>query len=171
MIKNVYRNPKKTKKIYFIKNKKIISQNFKIFLKKNKIHHVIQVLSSDFKLIKKNKKKFTHFNIQNTVHKPGKKYFIIEIHKRGFFNGKKYKQAVLKKKNFILTKCLSVKNNVDYLDLRKNTFKNSIANIKSINSLKKSIKRRYKYSLSHLSDNEKLSLGVGITELKILKRI
>ena len=170
MTRNIYRNPKKTKKIYFIINKKVVSKNFKTFLKKNKIHHIIQILSSDFKLIKKNKKKFTHLNIQNTVHKPGKKYFIIEIHKRGFFNGKKYKQAVLKKKNFILARCLSVRNNVNYLSLNKNSFKNSLANIKNVNALKKSIKRRYKYSLSHLSNSEKLSLGVGITELKILKR-
>ena len=35
--------------------------------------------------------------------------------------------------------------------------------------IKKAIKRRYKKSLSHLSDRKKLSLGVAITELKIIK--
>ena len=61
MTRNIYRNPKKTKKIYFIINKKVVSKNFKTFLKKNKIHHIIQILSSDFKLIKKKQKKIYTF--------------------------------------------------------------------------------------------------------------
>ena len=36
--------------------------------------------------------------------------------------------------------------------------------------LKKAIKRRYKKTLVHLSDMKKLSMGVGLTELKIIKR-
>ena len=43
--------------------------------------------------------------------------------------------------------------------------------MKSINALKKAIMRRYKKTLAHLSDVEKLSLGVAITELKIIKRL
>ena len=74
-------------------------------------------------------------------------------------------------KNFILTKCISVQNNVHYVNLKKNVFKHSLSNIKNIYALKKNINSRYKKSLAHLSDKEKLSLGVGTTKLKILKRL
>ena len=61
--------------------------------------------------------RFTHFNIQNTVHKPGKKYLIFKIHKRGYFNGSTstYKDAILDSNNFILAKCLAVQNDIDYV--------------------------------------------------------
>ena len=63
-----------------------------------------------------------------------------------------------------------MQNNIDYVDLKEKVFEHSLSNIKNINTLKKAIKRRYKKSLAHLSDTEKLSLGVAITELKIIKR-
>ena len=129
-------------------------------------------MRSDFKLIKKNMNRFTHFNIQYTAHKPGKNYLIMKIHKRGYFNESTstYKDAILDSNNFILAKCLSAQNNIDYVDLKEKVFEHSLSNIKNINTLKKAIKRRYKKSLAHLSDTEKLSLGVAITELKIIKR-
>ena len=157
-------------KIYFRKGKNIISENIDVFLKKYNVHTFIQILPSDFKLIKKNMNRFTHFNIQNTVHKPGKNYLIIRIHKQGYYDGTTYKQSVIDSNNFILTKCLSAQNNIDYVDLKEKVFEHSLSNIKNINTLKKAIKRRYKKSLAHLSDTEKLSLGVAITELKIIKR-
>ena len=158
--------------IYFRKGKNIISKNRAVFLKKYNVHHIIQILLSDFKLIKKNMNRFTHFNIQYTAHKPGKNYLIMKIHKRGYFNGSTstYKDAILDSNNFILAKCLSAQNNIDYVDLKEKVFEHSLSNIKNINTLKKAIKRRYKKSLAHLSDTEKLSLGVAITKLKIIKR-
>ena len=158
--------------IYFRKGKNIISKNRAVFLKKYNVHHIIQILRSDFKLIKKNMNRFTHFNIQYTAHKPGKNYLIMKIHKRGYFNGSTstYKDAILDSNNFILAKCLSAQNNIDYVDLKEKVFEHSLSNIKNINTLKKAIKRRYKKTLVHLSDVEKLSLGVAITELKIIKR-
>ena len=158
--------------IYFRKGKNIISKNRAVFLKKYNVHHIIQILRSDFKLIKKNMNRFTHFNIQYTAHKPGKNYLIMKIHKRGYFNESTstYKDAILDSNNFILAKCLSAQNNIDYVDLKEKVFEHSLSNIKNINTLKKAIKRRYKKSLAHLSDTEKLSLGVAITELKIIKR-
>ena len=162
----------KLKKIYFRKGKNIISKNKGVFLKKYNVHHCIKILRSDFKLIKKNMNRFTHFNIQYTAHKPGKNYLIMKIHKRGYFNGSTstYKDAILDSNNFIIAKCLSAQNNIDYVDLKEKVFEHSLSNIKNINTLKKAIKRRYKKSLAHLSDKEKLSLGVAITELKIIKR-
>ena len=170
MKKNFNRQPVKLKKVYFKKGKNIISENINFFHKKNNIHLAIQILPSDFKLIKKNMNRFTHFNIQRTFHKPGKNYLIIKIHKQGYFDGTTYKQSILNSNNFIFAKCLSAQNNIDYDNLKDDVFKYSLSNIKSINALKKAIKRRYKKTLAHLSDVEKLSLGVAITELEIIKR-
>ena len=170
MKKYFNRYPIKLEKIYFRKGKNIISENIGVFLKKYNAHHGIQILHSDFKLIKKNMNRFTHFNIQNTGHKPGKNYLIMKIHKRGYFDGITFKQPIYNSNNFILAKCLSAQNNIDYVDLKEKVFEHSLSNIKNINTLKKAIKRRYKKSLAHLSDTEKLSLGVAITELKIIKR-
>ena len=170
MKKNFNRYPIKLEKIYFRKGKNIISKNKDVFLKKYNVHHCIKILRSDFKLIKKNMNRFTHFNIQYSEHKPGKNYLIMKIHKRGYFDGITFKQPIYNSNNFILAKCLSAQNNIDYIDLKKKDFEHSLSNIKNINTLKKAIKRRYKKSLAHFSDTEKLSLGVAITELKIIKR-
>ena len=162
----------KLKKIYFRKGKNIISKNKGVFLKKYNVHHPIKILRSDFKLIKKNMNRFTHFNIQYTAHKPGKNYLIMKIHKQGYFNESTstYRHAILDSNNFILTKCLFVQNNIDYVNLKEKVFKHSLSNIKNVNALKNTIKRRYKKRLAHLSDTQKLSLGIAITELKIIKR-
>ena len=170
MKKRFNRLPIKLEKIYFRKGKNIISENIAVFFKKYNVHDCIQILHSDFKLIKKNMNRFTHFNIQYTKHKPGKNYLIMKIHKRGYFDGITFKQPIYNNNNFILAKCLSAQNNIDYVDLKEKVFEHSLSNIKNINALKKAIKRRYKKSLAHLSDTEKLSLGVAITELKIIKR-
>ena len=171
MKKRFNRFPIKLEKIYFRKGKNIISENIDVFFKKYNVHNCIQILHSDFKLIKKNMNRFTHFNIQNTVHKSGRNYLIVKIDKRGYFDGITFKQAILDSNNFILAKCLSAQNNIDYIDLKKKDFEHSLSNIKNINTLKKAIKRRYKKSLAHLSDEEKLSLGVAITELETIKRL
>ena len=172
MKKRLNRDPIKLEKIYFRKGKNIISENISFFHKKYNINAIIQILHSDFKLIKRNMNRFTHFNIQHTAHKPGKNYLIMKIHKRGYFNGSTstYKYAILDSNNFILAKCLSVQNDIDYVNLKEKVFKHSLSNIKNVNALKKTIKKRYKKRLAHLSDTQKLSLGIAITELKIIKR-
>ena len=170
MKKYFNRYPIKLEKIYFRKGKNIISENIGVFFKKYNVDTGIQILHSDFKLIKKNMNRFTHFNIQFAGHKPGKNYLIIKIYKRGYFDGITYKQPIYSNNNFILAKCLSAQNNIDYVNLKEKVFEHSLSNIRNINALKKAIKRRYKKSLAHLSDTEKLSLGVAITELKIIKR-
>ena len=172
MKKNFNRYPIKEKKIFFRKKKNLFSKNKKKFLETYNAHNCIKILNSDFNLIKKDMIKFTHFNIHYTDHKPGKNYLIMKIHKQGYFNGSAltYKQAIIESNILILAKCISVQNNIDYDNLKKKIFKHSLSNIKSIKDLKKRIKIRYKKSLAHLSDSEKLSLGVSITNLKIIKR-
>jgi len=170
MKKNFDRHPKKCTTVKLQKKNKIISINYKLFRKKYNIAAIIQILPTDFKLIKKDMKMFTHFNIQKTIHKAGKKYLIFKIHKRGFYDGKFYQESILDGDSFILANCTYSKNNISYPKLKAKYFKHSLSNIKNIGSLKKSIRRRYKKTLSHLSDKEKLSLGVAVTDLKIIER-
>ena len=173
-MKLIHRRAKKWcrvfKRVYFKKGKNIISEDKSLFFKRCGIHSTIALHRSEFKLIKRNAKRLTHFNIQWTGHKQGKKYLIAKIERLGYFNGIVYKPPILSCNNFILTKCLSVQNHNKYGNLRDNVFKYSLSNIRDINSLKKTIKRRYKMSLAHISDSKKMSLGVAITELKIIKR-
>ena len=169
-MKKRFKRQPEWKKVYFKKGKNIISENYITFSKKYKSHAIIKILRSDFKLIKKNMTRFTHFNAQNTIHKPGKNYLIFKIYKKGYFDGSTNKQPILYYNNFILAKCLSSQNDVDYADLKEKVFKHSLSNIRNVDSLKKAIKKRYDKTFVYLSNMKKLSLGVAITELKIIKR-
>lgn len=169
MQKHFVRN-KKIEKLLFLKGKKIFVNDFKTFLKKYKVHDLIRILTKDFGLINKKAKKFTHFNIQYTIHKPGRYYLITSIAKRGYSDGVVYKHPILKNKNFILAKCISVKNDLDYSSVKNSDFKYSLRNIKNVDDLKKAIIRRYKKTLVNLSNDKKLALGVAITKLKIIER-
>ena len=173
-MKLIHRRAKKWcrvfKRVYFKKGKNIISEDKSLFFKRCGIHSTIALHRSEFKLIKRNAKRLTHFNIQWTGHKPGRKYLITKIEKFGYFNGIVFKPPILSYNNFILAKRLSVQNQNKYASLSDNVFRYSLSNIKDISSLKKAIKRRYKKSLAHISDSKKLSLGVAITKLKIIKR-
>ena len=84
-------------------------------------------------------KQIMHFSIQKTAHKSGDHCLIVKIYKRGYFNGKIYKQPVLNNKNFIFAKCLSVKNNIKYANLSNKDFRYSLSNIKNVNALKKGL--------------------------------
>ena len=79
MRKNFNRHPVLSEKIFFRKEKKIVIVNRATLHKKYGINGIILMLKQDFKLIKKNIKRFIHFNIQNSVHTPGKKYLIIRL--------------------------------------------------------------------------------------------
>ena len=161
---------KKIEKLFFLKGKKIFVNDYKTFLKKYKVHDIIKLLKKDFRLINKKAKKFTHFNIQYTTHKPGRYYLITGIAKTGYSDGVVYKHPILKNKNFILAKCISVKNDLDYSSVKNSDFKYSLKNIKNVDDLKKAIIRRYKKTLVNLSNDKKLALGVAITKLKIIER-
>ena len=55
------RYPVKTKKLYFIKGKHVISESASSFFRRYKVHNAIQLLSQDFNLIKKKNKKTNSF--------------------------------------------------------------------------------------------------------------
>ena len=159
---------KKFRLFFFIKKKKK-EVNYKNFLKKNKVHDLIKFSRNDFKYLIRKKKFFTHFNIHKTVHKPGKKYLLVKIYKKGYSYNKQYIYPILDIKDFILAKCIYSKNFINYEDLKKKNFKFSIKNIKSVKQLKNRILLRYRFSMARMSKKDKLSLGVAITRLKILK--
>ena len=144
-MKLIHRRAKKWcrvfKKVYFKKGKNIISEDKSIFFKRYGIHSTIALHRSEYKLIKKNTKRLTHFNIQWTGHKQGKKYLITKIERLGYFNGIVYKPPIFSCNNFILAKCLSVQNHNKYAGLGDNVFKYSLSNIKDINSLKKAMSK------------------------------
>jgi len=170
MKNSINRNPRGWNRLHFKNGKSISGKNFNIFLKKYNAHYPVRIFSSDYNLIKKSADRFTHFNILDTTNKPGKNCLIMKIIKPGSFDGKTYKPPILDINNFILAKCISAKNKISYKNLNKKDFKYSLSNLKNINDLKKAIQRRYKKSLAYLSNAEKLSLGVAITEFKIIKR-
>jgi len=173
MKKSIARHPINWKKLHLKKGKKIIVIDGNKVRKKYDIDAIIKLSDLDFKEIKKNTKKLTHFNIQYTGHKRGKKYLIVKIARGGHFDDRlrvPARPAILNSTNFILAKCIYVRNNVRYENLKKNSFYSSLKNIKNVASLKSAIIRRYKKSLAHLTNYEKLSLGVAITKLIIIKR-
>ena len=169
--KTIDRYPVKFPYRYYVSGKKIIAITRKSFKKKYKCNKIIRFHKSEFNLINKSVKFLTHFNIQDSGHIPGKKYLIVKVFRPGYLNGKINKPPILDLKYAFITKCLYVKSNVPYEKLNKEIFRYSLQNIKNINNLKKAILRRYKKSLAHYSDKHKLSLGVGITKLKILKEV
>jgi len=171
MEKKVTRYPYIDNKIYFKKKNKIIAVNWKILEKKFNVHYTIALKKLDFNYIKDEMNKFTHFNIQYTNHVPGRKYIVLKIEQPGYFDGQIFKPPIFDYKKSIIVKCLSVKNFLNYKSISAGFFKNSLGNIKNILSLKKAIKRRYKKSLKHISDTEKMSLGIAVTELKIIRRL
>ena len=171
MLPKKYNRNIKLKFLLFYEKNKIKKLNYKKFLKKYKVHDLIKFPRNEFKYLNGKRIFFTHFNIHKTVHKRGKKYLIVKIYKKGYFNKKKYEHPILDGKKFILTKCLNSKNYIQYEKLKKGDFRFSIKTIKNVSVLKKNILLRYKSSMGNLTKKEKLNLGVATTKLKILKTI
>ncbi len=157
--------------LFLFTKKNVKKINYKNFLKKYKVHDLIKFSRNEFKYLLGKKKFLTHFNIHKTIHKPGKKYLLAKIYKKGYLYNKKHLYPILDAKTFILTKCLYSKNFINYQDLKKKDFKFSIMTIKNIEELKNKILLRYRFSMGEMSKKDKLSLGVAITRLKILKII
>ncbi len=165
-----YQNEYAYKLLYFLGGTDIVAVDIEKIKKKYNIDTVIKLSKMDFDLINGDMRKLTHFNIQYCGHKPGKRYLIVRIEMPGYFDGKIERPPVLYKDIFMIAECLEVRNNVHYDELVESDFKYSLDNIKDVDSLKKTIIRRYEKSLAHVSSEQKLSLGVSITELEIIKR-
>jgi transketolase len=152
------------------KGKEIIDINYKKFLKANNIDGIIRIQKSDYKFLK-DLKDLTHFNINGCGHKKGNKYALMKIEETGCYkkNGDE-KLPILNSNEFYLANCVGVKEKIKYEKIVSDVFKNSFPNIKNIDSLKKEILKRYKKSLPDYSNEELLSFGVSVTNLKILNK-
>jgi hypothetical protein len=151
----VIRYPFKEKYLFFFNEGKIKKVNSSIFLKKYKVLGIIKFTKQEFKNIKKGTKCLRHYNIQYCGHKKNNFYMLVKIIEKGSFDGKVFKSPVLDQNIKILAKCTLVKNFVNYDRLKNEDFKNYII-------------KRYDKSLSYLSIKEKLSIGVSITDLKLI---
>jgi hypothetical protein len=166
----IIKRTKNTKFLYFFHKNSLKKEPYKKFLKEQKIHDLIKLTSEEFKTVLK-KKVFFHFNLQHSVHKKNKKYYLVKILKHGYSDKKKYIHPILSSEFFLLTKCESSRNFINYTQIKKNELNKSLLLIKSIKNLKLSILKKYKKSLSHIDNNTKIKMGVSITKLKILKKI
>jgi len=145
--------------------------NMKEFLQKNKISGIIRIQKKDFIFLKTNPYFLTHFNLQFSDHKKGKIYALLMVVKPGSLDKKKEIYPILSLKNTYVAECFEVRNNLQYDELKKEDFKYSFPGIKNSKQLKEVIIERYSRSMPNLSKEKILSLGVGITELRSIKKI
>ena len=95
---------------------------------------------------------------------------MIKIEKKGISKNNKHILPILSYKTFYLGKCLGVKNNVNYDNLKLNDYKNNLYKAKSVKDLKRNLLLKYNSTLKHLSNKDKIKLGVGITKIKIIDK-
>lgn len=160
--KEIYKN------LYFLEGNEVIPYDFEKIKRLYEIDTVIKLLSEDFQFINPRHKRLTHFNIQHAGHYVGKYYLVLKIEKPGFFNKIKELPPILSMKGALIAKCISIRNEVQYEELLKKDFINSLNHIKDTSELKFAILRRYKNSLAHLNERQKLALGISITELEFI---
>lgn len=161
----------KSSEIFLIINNEIKKFDQNSLFKKLGVTCEIRFHKEDFKNIDLNLKLLTHFNLEHSNHKIGNKYALVLIEKPGYFDGEKEIKPILNFEDSIICECVDTKNFVQYENIPENYFDYSLKNIKNVDELKKAILRRYKNSMKHIDDEKKLSLGVGITNLKIIKKI
>ncbi len=158
-------------KIFIKSEDEIASLNIKKFLEKYNVYSIIRIQKEDFIFLKTKPKILTHFNLQFTNHQKGKKYALLLIIKPGSFDKKKDTPPILSLENIYVAECIETRNNINYDQLNKEDFRYSFPNIKNVEQLKKVIVKRYNQSMKDLSKEKILSLGVGITKLKGIKKI
>lgn len=147
--------------------RKVKKLNTREVLKKYKSVACIRIHKKEFKNIEREKKYYTHFNLQKTGHKKGKTYVITKIVKSGFYTKKKEVKPILSFDNCIIAKCINVKENVPYSKITEKEFEYSMKNIKNVKQLQRAIISRYGKSLPDLNKKKILSLGVAVTTLEL----
>lgn len=161
----------KTNMVRVLKNGNDVKITYRTFQKEYGAFGMIRITSNEFSYIEnKEIKELTHFNLQISSHKKKEKYLLVKIIEHGYLdnNTKIEKLPLLDISNPQLFECVECIENISYKQLEeiKDIFKNSFPNIKSIEDLKKVIINRYSQSMSYLSKEEILELGISITKLK-----
>ncbi len=146
---------------------------YKQFQKDHGAFGIIRITHNEFDYLEEKEfTNLTHFNLQVSSHKKGEKYLLIKILKHGHLdnNTNSEELPLLDISNPQLYECEGCIENVTYAQLEKmeNIFKNSFPDIQSIEDLKKVIVERYSSSMSYLTKEEILELGISITKLKKL---
>ena len=133
------------------------------------IHSIIRIKKEEFEQINFEEVSFTHFNLEQSGHIPGKIYLLLKIVQQGYADGDKEVLPILDLENSQLYKCVECKEKITYSSLKIDDFKYSMNHIKNANKLFKAIWRRYSISRPHLSQNEMYTKGVSITTLNKIK--
>lgn len=150
---------KKSEKIYIDLN--TLKRRFKL-------DGIIKFLPYDFKFLKK---KFYHFNLEYAHHKKNKKYLIIKIKKKGFYDGKKETLPIYDINNLSIYKCFLIRQKIKYDSIDNYFYKNALKITSSKKKLLNSILRRYKYLQKKYTKDKIINSGVSITGLKFCKNI
>lgn len=166
----IIREKDETKVLVFKDNEeKIYKMND--LLTELKVDWIIRIEEKDFDMIKNDL--FWHFNIEKSWHIVWKKYALMKILKKWYYDDdkKEEKLPLLSYEDIKIYECIEVKNNINYDKIEDSMFENSLDNIKDIESLKEAIIRRYSISLPHLSSKQLIQLWVWYTLLKKEKEV
>jgi len=134
------------------------------------IDNIIRIRETEFTRIQRHREYLTHFNLQCCHHFVGRRYGVVLISQPGYLDGENEILPVLRLQPMIIGECIEVRNNEDYEDIGDDDFMFSFDHIKSVDSLKKVILKRYRESMPLLSPDRILSLGVSVTKLKIISQ-
>lgn len=143
--------------------------SLKEFQKRFGAFGMIRIPKLEFEYLENNQPELlTHFNLQISSHKKGEKYLLVKILEHGHLDNKtKYETLpLLDLSNPKLYQCTECDENISYQNLSNDLFENSFPNIKSVQDLKNEIINRYSKSMSYLTNEEILELGISITKLK-----
>ncbi len=159
----------KTNAVRVLEHGKDIEITYKEFQKKYGAFGVIRIPAKEFRYIENTEiKELTHFNLQVSSHKKGEKYLLVKIIEHGELDTSSNTEILplLDVSNPQLFECVECKENVQYSKLTNSNFENSFPDIKSVEELKNEIIYRYSKSMSYLTNEEILELGISITKLK-----
>jgi hypothetical protein len=149
----------------------IIDINEDKFLRQHKLDNLIRLNKTEFSNFREKNKYLTHFNLQYCFHNKGDKLALFLIEQHGYYDGYNEVAPVLSLKNSLIAKCLDVKNNISYEELTEDDFIYTYDNINNIDSLKQFIIEKYQISMLKFTVPEILSLGVSVTNLKIIGKM
>jgi len=166
--KEIIRERTHNKIILLDEKNQAIEVNKKQFLKRYNVDDIIRIRKEDHVFLKEKMRFLTHFNLKDTNHKKSRIYALPLIVKPGYLKESKELLPILSFENCFIAECIGVRNDVSYEELTEENFKHSFPTIKNIKSLQEAILKRYGESLPDLTKQELISLGVGMTYLKIM---
>ena len=167
----IKRNNKQIK--YLIqKREEVIEIDKRQFDSRNGIEDVIRIHEKDYPFIPTDTPHYAHFNLQISNHKVGKIYALPKIIVPGHFskNGEEV-HPILSFEECYIGECIYVKQEVLYEDLTSQDLICSLTNIKTIDNLKREVLFRYSISMPDLTEEEIITLGIAITNIKIRSKL